>query len=117
LLAERARAYTEAAWRDKWGALLPVRTQAQLIAARVRRRFRYGEYRAFALGSLVRGLPAAAMVALLGVGAADYEAAAQIEKPLAWLQQGRLTEDAAAALSDLATRSWVTRWRLVRDGT
>jgi hypothetical protein len=29
LLEERARAFAEASWRGKWGALLPLRTQAR----------------------------------------------------------------------------------------
>jgi hypothetical protein len=86
LLAERARAYAEAAWRDKcWGALLPVRTQAQLLAARLQGRFRYGAHRAYALRSLARWLPVIAAVGLMAAlswAAGEYEAAAQIEVQL-----------------------------------
>jgi hypothetical protein len=127
LLAERARAYAEAAWRDKcWGALLPVRTQAQLLAARLRGRFRYGEHRAYALRSLARGLPVIAAVGLVAAlvwAAGEYEAAAQIEAQLAHIgdknangtNRDGLTDDAADGLADLATRSWITRWRVTRD--
>ena len=118
LLSTRARAYAEAAWWDKWwGALLPLRTQLRLLVARLQGRFRYGEYRAYALTSLARGLPViviAGLVMTLIWAAREYEAAAQIEGQLAQIEQGdnSLTDDAAAGLANLASRSWITRWRV-----
>src|SRR5205814_7951739 len=67
LLAERARAFSEATWFKKWGALLPIGMQAKLLAARLSSPFRYGPHRFYALGSLTRGLPAILALALLTV--------------------------------------------------
>jgi hypothetical protein len=120
LLAERAGIHAETAWRNKWGALLPVRTQIQLLAARLRGRFRYGQHRAYALKSLARGLPIVASFSLaIGFGwmATEYDAAARIETQLAVVEfgGGGLSADAAGALADLTTRGWVARWRVAYD--
>jgi hypothetical protein len=117
LLEERARAYAEVAWRDKWGALLPIGAQVQLLAARARGRFRYGKHRAYALRSLARGFPIMATAALLVTGAwaaREYEAGAQIEAQLAKIS-GNISDDSAAGLADLATSSFITRWRVTHD--
>ncbi len=121
LLEERAQAYAEAGWRQKWGALLPTRTQAEVLAARLQGRFRYGEHRVYALKSLARSLPAigmAGLIAALAWAAGEYEAAGQIEAQLAQSEVDDdtvLTDDAAAGLANLMVRSAVTRWRVARD--
>jgi hypothetical protein len=120
LLAESAQAYAEATWRGKWSALLPVRIQFQLLIARLKGRFRYGEHRAYAAGSVARGLPSIAALSLAGGvawAANEYDAAVHIETRLAQATSptDRLTDDAAAALGDLTTRGAMTRWRVTRD--
>ncbi len=117
LLAERARSYAEAGWRDKWVALLPLGLQARLLMARLRGRFSYGRQRGYAVKSLARALPALGIVGLLfGIGwaATEYDAAGRIEEQMA-SSQGRLNDYAAAGLDDLMNRSWIARWRLERD--
>jgi hypothetical protein len=121
LLSECARVYAEAGWPHKWGALLPIHRQLQLLAARLAGRFRYGEYKLYALKSLARGLPIIVGLALatgLAWAANEWGAAARIETQLAVIDsrdQGRLTDDAAAALDDLTTRGRVARWYVGRD--
>ena len=70
LLAERARIYADSDWRHRWQALLSLKEQVGLLVARLRGRLRYGEYRQFALKSLLRGAPA---LALLIVGYFGWE--------------------------------------------
>lgn len=119
LLAERARAYDDATWWDRrWRALLPLRTQARLFVARLRGHFHYGEYRGYALRSLVRGLPVFASIGLLaGLTwfTSEYEKGAQIEAQIFASDDFRLSDDAAIGLADLAASSAVTRWRITRD--
>jgi hypothetical protein len=120
LLAERARAYAEVAWRDKWRALLPLMLQVRLVVARLQRRFRYGEQRAYALKSLLRILPITAVAGLIAAvvwAATEYDAARPIEGKMAEMA-GRgpaLTDGGAAGLADLANRSWIARWRVAGD--
>jgi hypothetical protein len=117
LLAERARTYAEASWREKWGALLPLALQARLAGARLQRRFRYGGQRGYALKSLSRAFPAIlvlGVIAGLSWAATEWDAARQIEGEMA--RNGNpMSDDAAAGLADLAGRSWVVRWRVARD--
>lgn len=121
LLVERARSYAEATWQNKWAALLPVYLQAQLLAARLKTPFRYGQHRWYALVSLVRVLPAFAIVGLVaGLIWFDYEfdAGGRIENKLAVFDDewsGRVSTDAANGLSELAGSGWVTRWRVASD--
>ncbi len=68
LLVERARAYAEASWRGKWGALLPLGMQARLVCERLRRRFRYGEQSGYALKSLWRAFPIVAYFGIMAAG-------------------------------------------------
>jgi hypothetical protein len=85
LLVERAQAYAEASWRDKWNALLPLRMQARLVGARLRRRFRYQQQRGYALKSLARLTPAIAVIGVVGGlvwGATEWDVAGQIEDNL-----------------------------------
>ena len=65
LLVERAQAYAEASWHDKWNALLPLGVQVRLVGARLQRRFRYGAQRRYALKSLSRVIPAIAVFGLI----------------------------------------------------
>jgi hypothetical protein len=65
LLAERAQAYAEAAWRDKWSALLPLVLQVRRVGARLRWQFRYRDQRAYALKSFSRILPVMAAAGLI----------------------------------------------------
>jgi hypothetical protein len=64
LLAERATPFREAgvSFRRRWRGLLPVNEQLQLLLARLRGRFRCGEYRPYALASSLRLLPPAAIL-------------------------------------------------------
>jgi hypothetical protein len=117
LLVERARAYAEASWRGKWSALLPLVVQTRLVGARLQRRFRYGEQRRYALKSLARATPALATVAVIAGliwAATEWDAARQIEGRMAGIGDP-MSDDAAAALTDLAGRSWVARWQVARD--
>jgi hypothetical protein len=80
-LVERERAYAEASWRDKWNAL-----QARLVGARLQRRFRYGEQRAYALKSLARVTPTIAIIGVIAAlvwAATEWDAARQIEGEMA----------------------------------
>ncbi|MEI7937662.1 MAG: hypothetical protein WCK27_13315, partial [Verrucomicrobiota bacterium] len=68
LLRERGQEFSHAfGWRQRWRALLPLSAQWRLGAARVRRRFHYGQYRHFALWSLLRLAPVLLLAALSGV--------------------------------------------------
>jgi tetratricopeptide (TPR) repeat protein len=60
LLAERARSHADSDWRHRWQTLLTLKEQAWLLGARLRGRFRYGDYRRFALKSVLRSAPALA---------------------------------------------------------
>ena len=117
LLAERARSYAEASWRDKWGALLPLGLQARLIGARLQRRFRYGEQSGYALRSLSRELPAVlspGVIAGLSWAATEWDAARQIEGEMAG-NGNPMSGDARLGLRNWPDRGWVTRWRVARD--
>ena len=117
LLAERARSYAEASWRDKWAALLPLGLQARLVGARLQRRFRYGDQRVYALKSLSRAMPAIlilGVIAGLSWAATEWDAARQIAGEMA-RNGDPMSDDAAAGLADLVGRSWVARWRVARD--
>jgi hypothetical protein len=66
LLRQRKLGFTEAVgWFQKFWALLSPASQLRLAWARLRGRFRYGEYRRYALGSSVRWLPWCLLLALL----------------------------------------------------
>ena len=115
LLADGARAYSEAggSLRRRWQALLPLIIQSQLLRARLRGRFRYAEYRSFALKSTARALPV-----IVGIGVAagyflankESERKDSIERRLADLD-ATLTPQTSVALADLAAGSWlVRRW-------
>jgi len=117
LLVEHEQAHAEASWRDKWNALLPLWMQAQLVGARLQRRFRYGGQRGYALKSLARATPAIAIIGVIAAlvwAATEWDAARQIEGEMA--RNGNpMSDDAAAGLAELAGRSWVVRWRVARD--
>ena len=122
LLAERAHSHAEAGWRQFWRTLLPLSEQAKLLGARLRGRFRYGAFRSFALLSLVRGMPALAIMGMIGGGAWgtwEYTRAGMIEQRLASLQfayfSGRLHEQAAEGLAEVTDSSFVARWRVRHD--
>ena len=91
--------------------------QARLVGARLRRRFRYGGQRGYALKSLVRATPAITIIGVIAAlvwAATEWDAARQIEGKMA--HNGDPVDDAAAAgLAELAGRSWVTRWLVARD--
>ena len=119
LLEERARIYAEASWQQKWSALLPVATQAQLFVARLRGSLHYGQHRAYAFISLARELP---FIVILGSVAGltwvanEYEAAGQIEVQLAQSGSGEFGADEIVnGLAQVATRSAVIRWRVTHD--
>ena len=69
LLRDGARSYAEAGSNimRRWRALIPLVDQARLFWARVRGRFRYGEYRAYAVKSLARAIPIFAVAAVIGL--------------------------------------------------
>jgi hypothetical protein len=119
LLSDSARACAEASWRSWWSTLLPIRSQVQLLAARLRGRFRYGIYKGYALKSLARVLPFIAGLALMaGLSWTLYgwDAAARIEAQLTVRHQDNsLSDDAARGLDDLAAAGWVTRRRVASD--
>jgi hypothetical protein len=124
LLAERARAYGEAGWRGKWRALLPLGLQVRLLAARLRRGFTYGRQRGYALKSIVRGFPVLGILGLVyggGWAVSEYDRAGRIEGEIASVSGEMfglgtpLPDYAAHGLADLATASWIARWRFERD--
>jgi predicted sugar kinase/membrane protein implicated in regulation of membrane protease activity len=57
-LRQRSREFKDAlTWLQRWRALLPPIAQLRLLGARVRRRFSFGEHRAFAFWSVLRFVP------------------------------------------------------------
>jgi conflict system STAND superfamily ATPase len=116
-LKDRARLYSEARWRKKWRALLPIGLQIQMAAARIRGRLRYGDYRGYALKSLARTVPAIAipsLIAGLAWAANEYSITRRIEGKMASSLYS-LSDEPASALTDLAVRSWAVRWLTARD--
>lgn len=114
LLAERAKAYSDAPLLNKWGALLPLSAQAQLLAARLRRQFRYGDQRSYALKSAARALPAIMGVAVLStviLEGMEWDFAPRIENQFSDMFPRRdlPSEDAAEGLGELSSLGWLGR--------
>jgi hypothetical protein len=115
LLEERAKAHMEASGLRMWATLLPVPTQAQLLWARLTTPFRYGPYSSYAVVSLVRALPALAIVGLV-VGltwtAYEFDAAQRIERNLLSDAGNALNESVVDGLQELSSIGLIARQRL-----
>jgi hypothetical protein len=116
LLEERAKAHMESSGLRVWETLLPLPTQVQLLWARLTTPFRYGPYCSYALVSLVRVLPAFAIVGLV-VGltwtALEFDTAQRIERNLLYYGAGEtLNESIVDGLQELSHSSPITRRRL-----
>ena len=100
LLEDGARAFQEAGSSivRRWRALLRTGPQIQLLLARLRGRFRYGQHRAYARWSALRFAPLALALVLGG---------------FAWREYGHWQEDPRSP-ARRRTRSW---WRLASSGT
>jgi tetratricopeptide (TPR) repeat protein len=81
LLAERAHLHMASDWRHRWQTLLPLKEQAWLLVARLRGQFRYGEYRLFALKSMLRSVPVLVLLAALSIAGVvtSYEGRAALQ--------------------------------------
>jgi hypothetical protein len=119
LLAERDKIFREAGLNlgRRWRTLLPLKDQLRLAAARLGGRFRYGEYRAYAILSWLRLAPTLLLLSTLATGWWVYEQASSVQR--VWgrliLSGDDLSPRETEALLEISRASWLERRLFTSD--